>query len=57
MHHPKYANMFQNVVLYGSNYWQRVSYTPQEWVGAKKMKVFKQNCFCVGGKESKVDFY
>lgn len=38
MHHQKYANMFENTVLYGSNYWQRLSYTPQEWGGAKKKK-------------------
>lgn len=60
MHHQKYANMFENTVLYGSNYWQRLSYTPQEWGGAKKKKtrkVSKENYFCVGGKESKVNFY
>lgn len=31
--------------------------TPQEWVGAKNLKVSEQNYFCVGGKESKVNFY
>lgn len=41
MHHQKYANMFENTVLYGSNYWQRLSYTPQEWGGAKKKKTPK----------------
>lgn len=52
--------MFENTVVYGSNYWQRLSYTPQEWGGAKKkktQKVSKQNYFCVGGKENKVNFY
>lgn len=44
-------------VLYGSNYWQWVSYTPQEWARAKNLKVSEQNYFCVGGKESKVSFY
>lgn len=58
MHHQKYANMFENTVLYGSNYWQWLSYTPQEWGSAKKnQKVSKQNYFCVGGKESKGNFY
>lgn len=59
MYHQKYANIFENTVLYGSNYWQRLSYTPQEWGGAKKppRKISKQNYFCVGGKENKVNFY
>lgn len=57
MHHQKYANIFENTVLYGSNYWQWLNYTPQKWGGAKKRKVSKQNYFCVGGKESKVSFY